>query len=130
MRTRGLTLALVLILACESRVVGAGEDAHQSEWREPGPSVEILNPLDGDRGLPHSFEFHYVAHRGGQVSCFIDGRNVYTSTATEERLNIPYLPLGFHTLEVQLTADDGGAGGDARGGDAAAEVWGYVNLFF
>ena len=84
-----------------------------------GSAVEIVEPLDGDRGLLHSFYFHYRAHQPGQVSCFIDGRNVHTSAELEQRLQIPYLPLGFHTLELQLTTvDEGGEGGEG-------EVLGY-----
>jgi hypothetical protein len=79
--------------------------------------VEILEPQDGDQGLSHSFDFHYSAHRPGRISCFIDGRNVYASTEPEQRLNIPFLPLGFHTLEVQLTEEGGEDGG--------GEVLGY-----
>jgi len=88
--------------------------------RTAGSMVEILEPVDGDKSLPHSFALHYRAHAAGRVACFIDGRSIYTSDEQEQRLNIPYLPLGFHTLELQLT----GVGSVAAGG-AGGEVLGY-----
>jgi hypothetical protein len=99
--------AVLLLLAC----------VHA---RTAGSMVEILEPVDGDKSLPHSFAFHYRAHAAGRVACFIDGRSIYTSDEPEQRLNIPYLPLGFHTLELQLT----GVGGVAAG-SAGGEVLGY-----
>ena len=88
--------------------------------RTAGSMVEILEPVDGDKSLPHSFAFHYRAHTAGRMACFIDGRSIYTSDEPEQRLNIPYLPLGFHTLELQLTGVGGAAAGSAGG-----EVLGY-----
>ena len=99
--------AVLLLLAC----------VHA---RTAGSMVEILEPVDGDKSLPHSFAFHYRAHTAGRVACFIDGRSIYTSDEPEQRLNIPYLPLGFHTLELQLTGVGGAAAGSAGG-----EVLGY-----
>jgi hypothetical protein len=97
-----------------------------------GSAVEILEPLDGDRGLDHSFEFHYRAHQRGRVSCFIDGRSVYASDEAEQRLTIPYLPLGFHTLELQLTApqdEDGDRGSEVGSGESAVLGYDVVEVF-
>jgi len=104
-------LRLVLMLGVALRVYAAES------------AVEILEPLDGARGLPHAFDLHYRAHLRGRVACFIDGRSVYASDEAEQRLTIPYLPLGFHTLELQLTGPRGEDGTDVEGDEP--EVLGY-----
>jgi hypothetical protein len=106
------TSALLLLLCVQTHRVGS--------------MVEILEPADGDKSLPHSFAFHYRAHAAGRVACFIDGRSVYTSDEPEQRLSIPYLPLGFHTLELQLTGtgSTAAAAAGAEGGPEG-EVLGY-----
>jgi hypothetical protein len=90
-----------------------------------GSAVKILEPLDGDLELPHSFNLHYRAHIPGRVSCFIGGRRVFTSAEQEERLQIPYLPLGFHTLEVQLTS----LGGEVQEGEGEPLGYDVVEVF-